>query len=92
VHRGSAGSLPKGESRVGKPRRQLPDIRTRRASATKSSQQRQHSIPADMAAVTGFNWLHADIRPLLTRLPTGLILVALPVTVLTDVEKQSLQY
>jgi hypothetical protein len=45
-----------------------------------------------MAAVTGFNWLHADIRPLLTRLPTGLILVALPVTVLTDVEKQSLQY
>jgi hypothetical protein len=45
-----------------------------------------------MAAVTGFNWHHADIRLLLTRLPTGLILVSLPVTVLTDGEKQSLQY
>jgi hypothetical protein len=45
-----------------------------------------------MAAVTGFNWLHADIRPLPTRLPTGLILVSLPVTVLTDGEKQPLQY
>jgi hypothetical protein len=92
VHRESAGSLPKGESKVGKPRRQLPRIRTRRASATKSSQRQQRSIPADMAAVTGFNWLHADIRPLLTRLPIGLILVSLPVTVLTEGEKQSLQY